>query len=60
MPDPQPIDTGEVTWTVLTVDGVAWFAVTAAGYEALSSNVAESLRWVREAKWRLDYYRCAE
>lgn len=33
------------------------FALTARGYEALSRNMAEMIRWAKEASWQLDFYR---
>lgn len=62
VPDPAPLDLQQVHWDVVTPDtlpdGADWalFALTADQYERLSLNIAELLRWVREAKWRLDYY----
>lgn len=63
LPDPQPIKTQPVTWKVLTrdrlPDGDSWvyYALTTRQYERLSRNTADILRWVREAQWRLRYYR---
>lgn len=34
-----------------------FIALTPRDYENLAINNAEALRWVKEAKWRLDYYR---
>ncbi len=52
-----------VKWTVLTPtklpEGDDWvfFGLTPRAYEDLSFNMADVLRWVREAMWRLQYYR---
>jgi len=46
-----------VTWRVVEVDGEAYFALPSRGYEALSRNVAEMIRWAREASYQLDFYR---
>lgn len=63
LPNPKPIETSPFKWKVVTRDrlpeGDRWvyYAITPQEYEVLSRNMAEMLRWVREAKWRLDYYR---
>lgn len=36
---------------------VVYFALTPKEYEELSLNMADILRWVKEARWRLDYYK---
>lgn len=61
MPPPQPIEVQPVEWHVLTPDRVpegewVYFGVTPEEYEILAKNMAEILRWVKEAQWRLDYY----
>ncbi len=35
----------------------AYYAITPKSYEVLARNMAEMLRWVKEAHWRLQYYR---
>lgn len=63
LPNPKPIAQREVEWVVLTPDtlpeGTGWvfFAITPRDYEDASLNQAEVLRFVREATWRLRYYR---
>lgn len=62
LPDPRPIKTAKVNWRIVTPDTMpegdfVFFALTAPDYEALSLNQSEALRWVTEAKHRLDYYR---
>jgi hypothetical protein len=63
LPNPKPIETSPFKWKVITParlpEGTKWvyYAITPAEYEILSRNMADILRWVREAKWRLDYYR---
>lgn len=65
LPDPAPLDLRAVDWMVVTPDrlppGNDWalMALTPQQYENLSLNMAELLRYVREAKWRLRYYRGA-
>lgn len=62
IPDPQPINTAPVKWLVLTPDrlpkGGAWvyYGITPQQYEVMARNMADILRWVKEARWRLDYY----
>lgn len=61
LPAPQPIDIQPIEWNVITPERVpegewVYFALTPEQYETLSRNVAEILRWVKEAQWRLDYY----
>lgn len=41
----------------MDVGGEPMFALTARGYEALSRNMAEMIRWAKEASWQLDFYR---
>lgn len=63
VPDPAPVDLRPVDWTVITPDelpdGDAWsiIGLTPEQYEALSQNMAELLRWITEAGYRLRYYR---
>lgn len=62
VPNPQPISTLPVDWKVVRgadtlPANAALFCLTDRGYENLSKNHAEALRWVREAMWRLRYYR---
>lgn len=63
LPNPKHIETGSFKWRVITSDrlpeGDQWvyYGITPKQYEVLSRNMADMLRWVREAKWRLDYYR---
>ena len=40
------------------LDGAqAYYAITPKDYEVLARNMAEMLRYVKEAYWRLQYYR---
>lgn len=63
LPNPKDIHTSPVKWLVITHDrlpeGTTWvyYGVTPEQYEVMSRNMAEILRWVREARWRLEYYR---
>ena len=53
----------QIQWKVLTLntlpEGKDWvlFALSPDDYSDLSINTAETLRWVKEAYWRLEYYR---
>ena len=57
LPRPEPVKTEQVRWQVVDVGGEPMFALTARGYEALSRNMAEMIRWAKEASWQLDFYR---
>lgn len=57
LPRPEPVRTEQLQWRVVEVDGEPLFALTARGYEALSRNVADMVRWAREASWQIDFYR---
>ena len=63
LPNPKPIEQRDFSWVVITPDrlpeGDDWvfFGLTPRDYESLSLNTADTLRWVREAMWRLRYYR---
>ena len=57
LPAPEPVKLETVRWQVVEVGGESAFALTARGYEALSRNLAEMARWVKEASYQLDFYR---
>lgn len=57
LPAPEPVKLETVRWQVVEVDGEALFALPARGYEALSRNMSEMVRWAREASYQLDFYR---
>lgn len=61
LPAPQPINLHNIAWDVIVeVDGddtQVYFALSPGDYENLSLNMAEILRWIRESKWQLEYYR---
>lgn len=56
LPNPDPIKTLPVEWKVLIVEGGSIIALDPKQYEILSQNMAEIMRWVKEASWRLKYY----
>ena len=65
LPDPEPIETRPIEWKVLTekdklVKGQAYIALTPKDYEELSLSMADVLRWIKEARWRLQYYKGEE
>jgi len=62
LPNPAPISTLPVDWIVVTPGNLpegdfVIFGMDADSYENLSLNTADILRWVTEAKVRLDTYR---
>lgn len=63
LPLPEPITTAPVEWTVVTLNnlppGKDWvlIALTPQGYENLSRNLADGIRWSKEALDQLRYYR---
>ncbi len=61
LPAPHPIALHNIEWEVIVeVDGEdtqVYFALSPGDYESLSLNMAEILRWIRESKWQLEYYR---
>lgn len=52
LPRPEPIHTLPVRWSIVG----GRFTLDAQGYENLSRNTAEFLRWAIEATHQLDYY----
>lgn len=62
LPPPQPIQVIPFKWVVVTPGdlpkGDDWvlFALTPEDYKALARTQADTLRWVTEASWRLEYY----
>ena len=38
-------------------DTQPYYVITPEAYEVLARNMADIIRWVKEAQWRLDYYR---
>lgn len=57
LPSPDPVKLESVQWKVVEVAGETYFALPARGYEALSRNMAEIVRWSKEATYQLDFYR---
>ena len=63
IPDPRKIEVRPFKWRVLTPDSLpkdkrwVYYGITPKQYEILSRNMADILRWIREARWRLRYYR---
>lgn len=63
LPDPAPISVTPFKWKVLPPTeeaggaGAVHYGLTVRGYESLAKTLADIIRWVQEAQWRLDYYR---
>jgi len=64
LPNPKPLNLEVmVKWKVLIKDRLpendkfVYYCVVPKDYEKLARNNAEVLRWIKEARWRLDYYR---
>lgn len=57
LPDPEPVEMLPVEWTVLETEDGLLIGLTTRQFENLTENLAELLRWMRETRWRLDYYR---
>lgn len=60
LPNPEPIALRDISWHALpagaSTDGPL-VCVTPRDYEDMAINRADVLRFVREAMWRLRYYR---
>ena len=63
LPNPQPIEINNFKFKVLTEttlpkeSGWVYYGLRPQDYEILARNTAEMLRWIKEANWRLKYYR---
>lgn len=57
LPLPNPIKILPVKWTVGIEGKKAQYCLSPKEYENLSLTQADTLRWAKEAKWQLDYYR---
>ena len=73
LPNPKPIETSPMKWEVVVIrrnedgtfsieglpegDVLVYYGLAPEQYEVLARNMADILRWVKEAAWRLDYYR---
>jgi hypothetical protein len=60
LPLPEPIETLPVEWTAIESNEGIVLVLTPRQFENLSNNLAEILRWVQEAAWRLKYYGAIE
>lgn len=62
LPLPSPVTQQPLQWRVVTPSripaGKGWvlFALTPEGYETLSRNTAEIIRWMTEASFQLKHY----
>jgi hypothetical protein len=63
LPDPAPVNLKDIKWVVIsnkklpTAEEWVYISLTPKEYEELAQNQAELLRWIKEAKWRLEHYR---
>jgi hypothetical protein len=62
LPNPEPINTAPIEFKILTPETIpdgeyVYYGMNVRDYETLARNMADILRWVKDAKWRLDYYR---
>lgn len=62
LPPPEPLDLAPLEWTVVTRERLpagdfVLVALTPRQYESLARNTTELLRWVREARYRVDVCR---
>lgn len=57
LPKPTPIDLVDVKWIIVRTEGGVVMALTPRQYQNLSNNLAEVLRYVKQADSQLDYYR---
>lgn len=60
LPLPSPLSLND--WQVedkpcYDENNVAKICMTPRDYEIVSKNMAELLRWIKESKWQLDYYK---
>jgi len=56
LPEPEPVDLVAVDWAVVETPSGPMIALSEEQFELLAQNLAEILRWIREAAWRLAYY----
>lgn len=57
LPAISPLRLETVTWRVIGQGATAYFMLDAPQYEKLSRNMAEMLRWTKEASFQMDAYR---
>ena len=56
LPAPKPVTLSKVEWRPVQTDAGPMVALTPDQFRLLSYNLAELLRWMHEAMWRLQYY----
>jgi hypothetical protein len=59
-PVPDPVDLPAVNWRVIQTPEGNMIALEPSAYEALSLGLADVLRWMREARSQILYYRRLE
>ena len=57
LPKPRPVDLADVEWVVVRDSTGRYIALTPEDFEALQLNLADVVRYIREANAQLDYYR---
>lgn len=65
LPAPEPIEIRPFNWKVLTekdklVKGQAYISLSPKDYENLALTMSDVVRWIKEARWRLKYYKGEE
>ena len=56
LPNPKPVELIDVEWTTIDTANGPMVMLTPKQFKLLSYNLAEMLRWIHEAMWRLQYY----
>lgn len=54
---PTPVDLTDVTWVIVTRPDGRYIALTPDDFEALQLNQADVVRYIRESRAQLIYYR---
>lgn len=57
LPMPTPVDLTDVTWVIVTRPDGRYIALTPDDFEALQLNQADVVRYIRESRAQLIYYR---
>jgi len=53
---PAPVTLNNITWKVLEVNGLIYYAVTISDYQILAQNLLELKRYIEEQKGIINYY----
>lgn len=57
VPEPRPISSVSVDFQQIQSNGALLIGLDQESYNALLQNIAESVRWIKEARAQLNYYR---